>query len=578
MTADLDTRAGELYAPGDEVLPAGKGDCDSATGPGGGRSRPPDDSCAAAGFACSREQFESLACFLDGTDAAGLAHAELEERIDRDGRELLRRLLDDHLALRAIREQRLERVVGDDEVTRGRVEADHSRGLESVFGCVSVARLAYRAPGHANLHPADAALNLPVERHSHGLRRLAALEAARGSFQDAVCGIDRACGQQLGKRHVQELAQLAAVDFEDFYQARQPATAEPDDLLVISADGKGIVMRPDAMRAAAVTRAARASPKQPKTRLARAEKRNYKRMAEIGAVYDATPAPRTAADILAGGESERHEPTPGPVAANKWLTASIVKDAAVVIEQVLDEAQRRDPEHRRTWVALVDGNNHQIQRINAGAKARAVKVTIVVDFVHVLEYLWDAASCLYPEHDRAAEQWVHRHATLVLEGHARKVAGAIRRKATKARLDPADRKNADDAATYLTNKARYLDYPTALKQGWPIATGIIEGACRHIVKDRMDLTGAPLGTRRRRSHPETTRDQSQRRLRRLLALPPRPGTTPRSRSPLPQPRDPTAGMTGFLQKSRTRARFGHERVPPRMATQARSSPLCADGS
>ena len=125
---------------------------------------------------------------------------------------------------------------------------------------------------------------------------------------------------------------------------------------------------------------------------------------------------------------------PGPVAQNKWLCASIVNDAGTVIEQVLDEAHRRDPKHRRTWVALVDGNNHQIQRIKAGAKARKVKVTIVVDFVHVLEYLWNATWCLHAARDPAAEQWVHRQATAVLNGHARRVAGQIRRRATNARL------------------------------------------------------------------------------------------------------------------------------------------------
>jgi hypothetical protein len=88
---------------------------------------------------------------------------------------------------------------------------------------------------------------------------------------------------------------------------------------------------------------------------------------------------------------------------------------------------------------------------------------------------------------------VHRQATAVLNGHARRVAGQIRRKSTNADLDPANRKIAEEAATYLTRKAPYLDYPTALKQGWPIATGIIEGACRHIVKDRMDITGARWG-------------------------------------------------------------------------------------
>jgi hypothetical protein len=143
VTADLDTRCGELYASGDELLPAGQA--------GGDR---------AAGFAASREQFESLISFLDGTDAGGLSHAELEERLSVDGRELLRRLFDDHLALRALREQRLERVVGDEEVVRSRVESGHVRALETVVGTVNVERLAYRAPGVRNLHLADAALNL----------------------------------------------------------------------------------------------------------------------------------------------------------------------------------------------------------------------------------------------------------------------------------------------------------------------------------------------------------------------------------------------------------------------------------
>jgi len=491
VTADLDTRCGELYPRAAEVLPAGDGDAVRASegGRGAGRSRA---GAGTVGFGASREQFDSLVCFLDGTDAAGLSHAELEERVDRDGRELLRRLLDDHLALRTLREQRLANVAGDEGVVRGRVESGHTRALETVFGVVSVARLAYRAPGVANLHPADAALNLPIERHSHGLRKLAALEAARGSFQDAVDAIQRCTGQPLGKRQVEELATLGAMDFEDFYEARRPKRAKPDQLLVLSADGKGIVMRPDALRPKAATRAARASPN-PRTRLSTAEKLNHKRMAEIGAVYDATPALRTPADILARDRPLGNEPAPGPVATNKWLTASIVKAPAAVISRVFDEAQRRDPKHRRTWLALVDGANHQIQRIKYEAKKRNVKVTIICDFVHVLEYLWNAAGCFYPEGHPAAQIWVHQQASRVLEGRATKVAGTIRRKATTTKLNPAQRKPADDAANYLTNKAPYLNYPTALRNGWPIATGIIEGACRHLIKDRMDITGARWG-------------------------------------------------------------------------------------
>jgi hypothetical protein len=111
----------------------------------------------------------------------------------------------------------------------------------------------------------------------------------------------------------------------------------------------------------------------------------------------------------------------------------------------------------------------------------------------VLEYVWKAAWCFYPEADPAAEAWVRHQALAVLDGKATQVAGVIRRKATTAGLDRARRKSADEAASYLTKKARYLDYPTALNNGWPIATGVIEGACRHIVAGRLDITGARWG-------------------------------------------------------------------------------------
>lgn len=126
-------------------------------------------------------------------------------------------------------------------------------------------------------------------------------------------------------------------------------------------------------------------------------------MAEVGAVYDLTPAPRTPADIFPDSDEEPTNPTPAPVARNKWLIASVVDNAASVVGQIFDEANRRDPTHQRTWVALVDGNNHQIDRINAEANARAVPVTIIIDFVHVLEYLWKATWCFHPESDPAAQ-------------------------------------------------------------------------------------------------------------------------------------------------------------------------------
>src|SRR5690606_21146291 len=95
--------------------------------------------------------------------------------------------------------------------------------------------------------------------------------------------------------------------------------------------------------------------------------------------------------------------------------------------------------------------------------------------------------------DPAAETWVAEQATKILQGKSTRVAAGIRRRATRFGYKPAERVGADACATYLTNKAPYLGYDTALAEGWPIATGVIEGAARHLVKDRMDITGARWG-------------------------------------------------------------------------------------
>jgi hypothetical protein len=450
------------------------------------------DACTPAGFARAAELFCALMEWAAGEQARSLEHSELEARLAEDGREVIRVLLQDHLDLRADAEQRASGVVGADRVPRRNLERGHERDLQSVFGEVEVRRLAYRARGCENLYLTDAQLNLPAAKHSHGLRRLAALEAPRTSFEDAQAAILRQTGQQLGKRQIRELAVAAARDITDFYEQRQRTATEREDVLVLSCDAKGVVMRQDALREQTRKQAQGAEGKL-KTRLSKGEKRNRKRMAEVACVYEVAPAPRAPADILPRAETDRQAAAPAPKAKNKWLTASVTDDARTVIAEMFEEADRRDPDHQRAWVALVDGNNHQIDRIKTEARQRKLKVTIIVDLIHLLEYLWDAAWCFYKEGDPAAEQWVHDKTLAVLQGKAGIVAAAIRRKATTLKLEPTTRHSADRCADYLLAKRPYLNYPTALTNGWPIATGVIEGACRHLVKDRMDITGARWG-------------------------------------------------------------------------------------
>jgi hypothetical protein len=451
------------------------------------------DACPVAGFERSQALFAGLVEWVAGEQALGLEHSALETRLAEDGRALARQVLQDQLDLRAVREQRPDAaVVGSDGMPRRSVERGHERDLHTVLGEVQVTRLAYRAAGSENLYPADARLNLPPVRHSHGIRRLAALEAPRSSFEDAQAAIVRQTGQQIGTRQLRALTLAAAQDVDAFYAQRERTAPDGKDLLVLSCDAKGVVMRPEALREQTRAQAQNASGKL-KTRLSKGEKQGRKRMAEIVTVYQLTPEPRTAADILPDPDSPPPAATRRPKAQNKWLKASVTDDASTVIADMFNEADRRDPEHTLTSVALVDGNNHQIDRIKAEARKRKITIPIIVDFIHVLEYLWSGCWCFFQEGDPAAEKWVSDKARQVLDGRAGIVAAAIRRKATTLGLDANQRKNADRCADYLLAKRPYLDYPTALKNGWPIATGVIEGACRHLVKDRMDITGARWG-------------------------------------------------------------------------------------
>jgi hypothetical protein len=380
-----------------------------------------------------------------------------------------------------------------ERVTRSRVETGHRRKLATQFGTVRVTRCAWRRPGAGNLYPADAALSLPASRHSHTLARLAALEAARGSFEAAHAAITRRCGPVIGKRQIEQAVVNAAGDIAAFYAARMPMPCTASTLLLISADSKGVVMRPEALRPATAKAATRQG--RMRTRLAAGEKPNRKRMATLACVYDAEPAPRRPHDVIAppGGRHGHRKLRPRPKAKAKWLAGSVEHDPAEVIAAVFGQAEARDPARRRTWVVLVDGAEHQLDLVRAEAARRGVAISIVIDVVHVLEYLWKAAWSLHPAGDPAAEDWVAVKALAVLAGDSARVAAEITSEADAAGLTTGQRHGADACIRYLASKQEFLRYDQALAAGWPIATGVIEGACRHLIGDRLDITGARWG-------------------------------------------------------------------------------------
>jgi hypothetical protein len=441
-------------------------------------------------FAEAEREFEHLKTFLLSAGACDLNHSDLERELEAKSRELIRTLLQEHLDQRGPG-QAVEPVRDAAGVTRAR-ERLHTRELETIFGTVTVTRTGYsaEAEGLPSLHPLDGALNLPVEKYSHEVRRRVAIEAAKGAFEQGVETLKTYTGAHVPKRQFEELVVSAAQDFDAFYETRQTcARAAPrtGPILVLTVDGKGVVMRPEDLREA--TRKAAATRAQTFTaRLSRGRRLHAKRMASVAAVYTIEPFVRTAEQIFppAGTPAES---TPRPPPEHKRVWASLEHTPEEVITGMFDEAHHRDPPHRKTWVALVDGNLTQIELLHKLAQKRQVPLPLIVDFIHVAQYVWDASHAFASE-SQERDAWVLTRLLEILRGHASRVAAGMRRSATLRALAADDRKPVDECADYLLNYAPYLRYDRALAQGLPIATGVIEGACGHLVNDRMNLTGA----------------------------------------------------------------------------------------
>lgn len=434
----------------------------------------------AAALAGPAEQFAGLAAWA-AEEAGYLDHGEREKVIGDEGRELQRRLLQATFDIDAAREERAAGVTSAAGIGHGIVEKGHGRGVTSVFGPVRVTRMAYRNRREPNLYPADARQVLPGDPYSLGMRALAAFHLAGGGFGQAQEVIQARTGVTVGRAQLTGLAEDLAAWTGDFYEQRSRDAEEeeqPDsDVIMMQGDGKGIAMRPEHRSNAGKDDGTRPG---------------IKKMAEIVAVADFTPAVREPEDIAA--PPARRQAHPGPKARDKWVSASVTESIEDMIASAFDEADRRDPQRVRQRVFLVDGNKQQLAAIGAQAAERGLKVPVLIDYIHVSGYIGRAAAALHPGGPVAAGQWADGQLLRVLHGRAKAVAATLASVAGKtrasARTRHLDLTDMDRAVTYLENNHQHMKYDKALAKGWPIATGMIEGACRFVIEDRFGITGA----------------------------------------------------------------------------------------
>ncbi len=353
---------------------------------------------------------------------------------------------------------------------------ENTRGYYSIFGKLPLSRPYYYKKGVGKCSPLDEALSLGDDCYSDLMRELAEFLGVDVTYAKVRQFWSRLLGQTLSTQAIQGMVAKDAADVKAYYQQQEaPAVASEAPILVAQADGKGVPM-------------VRETPVAPKRRLGKGEKRGKKKEAIVTSCYTIEPHTRTPDEVIA---SFFHPETPSPSTSqirtgpqNKHVWATLDgKDAA--LSRLATQTMNRNGVHILHRVALTDG----CEALQSRVEIHLPGFILILDFVHVSEYLWDAANALHGEQSPKRDTWVEQQTLQLLSGQTKSVIAELERLAQKPRLSRAKRKAFTSAANYFTRNQPYMHYNDYLAKGWPIASGVIEGACRHLVKDRCELSG-----------------------------------------------------------------------------------------
>jgi hypothetical protein len=371
-----------------------------------------------------------------------------------------------------------------------RLEKEHSRAYLSIFGKFELSRVVYgsREGQKIEFVPLDNRLQLPANSFSYLLQDWGQGLCVESAFGQVSRTLERLLGLKVPVDSLERTnAQMA--ERVEAYRADRPAPAAETegDMVVASADGKGIVMRRSADDPA------------PASHRTKGEKASKKQMATVASVYTVDRHVRTAEEVVAALFRDPREgpPPPRPRPQNKHVWASLTRHTAtgetsgidIVHEEILNELvkrNRRDQQWLRPMIFLYDGQDALWE-----ARQRHLPVAGigVLDLLHVTPRLWQAAHVFFKEGSAAAEAWVRERCLRILQGRVAGVIRGLREMASKHNLSAGRRKTIAQICAYLENNRERMHYDEYLAQGYPIASGVIEGACRHLVKDRMERAG-----------------------------------------------------------------------------------------
>ena len=345
-----------------------------------------------------------------------------------------------------------------------------SRPYLSIFGEIDIERYVYGSKEA----PLDAKLNLPEWKYSYLLQEWGLNFTTKESFQEAGQTLDQILGLDLAVGTLERLSRKVADEVAPFREdLPAPPPEEEADLLVATVDCKGVPL----------TRAKKTSSKQGKRRK-KGEKKNKKKMACVGAVYTIDPFVRTVDDIV--DEAQRKaRALDRPVPAHKRVQAELLDDKESLFASLALQVGQRRGEPLCTVLFLSDGE----RKLWTLQKQYLPEAIGILDLWHVMEYLWKGAHIFHPEGSSQAEAWVGQRLEMLLQGKVGYVIGGLKQMSTKYALKGTKKKTLHRVITHFHNNRAHMHYDEYIAHGYPIGSGVAEGACRHLVKDRMERTG-----------------------------------------------------------------------------------------
>jgi hypothetical protein len=359
----------------------------------------------------------------------------------------------------------------------------HSRPYVSIFGRFLLQRVVYgsREGQQLDLVPLDNRLQLPASNFSYVLQDWDQNLCVEEAFGQARSVVVKILGLKQSVDSLEHMNQQMAVDAPTFLLNR-PLPDTAGEILVTSADGKGIVMRRTADDPA------------PPAHRTKGDKASQKRMATVGTVYTVDRYVRTPEQVVAAlfrDAPEASRDRPRPQHKHVWASLAVAEEPGSGMEQVfawlVGEVAQRNPELAKPMVYLSDG---QESLWDARAEWLPERNSVdILELLHVTPRLWQAAHVFHREKSDAAEQFVRHHLLRVLQGKTVSVLRRFREMGRAQKLSAAKQKTLRKVCAYLRKNRHRMRYDEYLAAGYPIASGAIEGACRHLVKDRMERAG-----------------------------------------------------------------------------------------